>query len=289
MPLKFSKNQEDTICNLYISGIGSYLIASKFECNPTTVRNILKRHLIHTRRRDVSHVSHMRKDLVETEICNAYNDGFSIEKIAMMQKCSMSPIRRILKKHGIKFRSKYEGNVNKILLKNESRICDDYLAGSPTSALAIKFSCSKETIRGILKRHNIDRVWKFTPEAINNMRLAAIHRIKTNPSTWQMPSKSCASFLNKVENLCGVKFEREFELGGRFFDGKINSILVEVDGHFWHKSDESRRIDALKAQIAEKNKFYLYRFEVNSMADVDDKIDEYAAQLKEIFNHGNRR
>lgn len=50
----------------------------------------------------------------------------------------------------------------------------------------------------------------------------------------------------------GIKFEREYEIANFRFDFKINNILLEVNGDFWHSLDENKANDQRKATHAER-------------------------------------
>lgn len=100
-------------------------------------------------------------------------------------------------------------------------------------------------------------------------------------------SKSELAFLKKCEDLFSINLERQFELGNRFFDARYKNILIEVDGKYWHKYDKVNLNDELKEQIAQQNGFKLYRFEINGIKEIDNKISLYHDTLNEIFKGVN--
>ena len=124
------------------------------------------------------------------------------------------------------------------------------------------FVCAK---RGKNNNRFGKRLSKITKE---KMRVSHIEYAKTAPFTLQ--SKSATTFLDCIEKMIHTKIEREFELGGRFFDGKLGNILIEVDGRYWHTDNP---IDALKEEIAKKHKFVLMRFEVNNEREIPSVLE----------------
>lgn len=81
-------------------------------------------------------------------------------------------------------------------------------------------------------------------------------------------SKSATKFLDILEQLSGMRIEREFPVDGRVFDGRIGRFLIEVDGRFWHSKPKMIIIDKEKERIAQDNGYLLRRFEVNDERDL---------------------
>jgi hypothetical protein len=95
-------------------------------------------------------------------------------------------------------------------------------------------------------------------------------------------SKSCRKFLNRLENILEIKIEREFMLDYRFFDGKYKNILFEIDGPFYHSLPRQKKIDILKNNIALKNNFKLYRFEVGNVSEINKVIIKNTESINQI-------
>lgn len=114
--------------------------------------------------------------------------------------------------------------------------------------------------------------YKHSEKAKQCMRKSRINYLKTCP--FQLQSKSATMFLDELEKLNGKKIGREFELDGRFFDGKIDNILIEVDSDWWHSTQKQKRIDEQKNLIARNNGYELKRFVVNSTKDIPGVLSE---------------
>jgi len=107
----------------------------------------------------------------------------------------------------------------------------------------------------------------FSKEIREKMRIARIEYLKTKPNGVFI-SKSATVFLDELEKLIGKKIEREFELDGRFFDGKIENLLIEVDCPYWHSHLDRIAIDKQKNNIAERNGYKLKRFIISNEKDI---------------------
>jgi len=95
-------------------------------------------------------------------------------------------------------------------------------------------------------------------------------------------SKSGTLFLNQLENSLNLKIEREFNLQNKFYDGKINNILVEVDGTYFHRTSKQKKNDEYKDQLAKDHGYILYRFTVDSEKEVPKALIKYASQIEEL-------
>ena len=96
-------------------------------------------------------------------------------------------------------------------------------------------------------------------------------------------SKSGNYFLDCVENMFGIKLEREYLLGRYRFDGRCGKILIEVDGSYWHRSLKTRKRDAKKEKLAIKNGFIVVRCKVDSVDEVPERLSFYKKQIGKVF------
>ena len=88
------------------------------------------------------------------------------------------------------------------------------------------------------------------------------------------PSASATMFLDELEKRWG-KIEREVEIGGRLFDGRVGEYLIEVDSDFYHSTPKQKRIDAIKESVATRNKYTLFRFRhINDVRAVHKFFEE---------------
>ena len=98
-------------------------------------------------------------------------------------------------------------------------------------------------------------------------------------------SKSEKFFLDICESIYGIKIERQFLLGQRFYDGRFGEHLIEVDGARWHSRPKDKRNDELKNRIAEKYGFKIHRIKLNKTDEVPMALEEYKNLLDEIFKN----
>lgn len=133
------------------------------------------------------------------------------------------------------------------------------------SKLMIGRTISDETKR---KLSEAGRKRKHTDEEKRKISEARIVYMKQHPT--KFISASATKFLDVLEKLFGVKFEREYELGGRLFDGRNENLLVEVDSAYFHNLERVRKVDILKNTIAKDNDYKLVRFNIDNMKEVHD-------------------
>lgn len=136
-------------------------------------------------------------------------------------------------------------------------------------------------------RSYCDRKNKFMAEVVSDLicdatghkRSWSKHRDKSMKNLAKVvrkysPSKSANMFLLLVQETYGIEIEREYQLEGRFFDGKYKTVLFEIDGHYWHSTRKQRKIDNEKDAIARRNGFLLIRVTVNSVQEAKQRLDE---------------
>lgn len=99
-------------------------------------------------------------------------------------------------------------------------------------------------------------------------------------------SKSEKLFLDIVEVVYGVKIERQYLLGSRFYDGRFGDHLLEIDGLRWHSRPKDRKNDELKNFIAKKFGFKIHRIRLNKTDEVPMVLEQYKGLLDEIFKNG---
>jgi hypothetical protein len=104
------------------------------------------------------------------------------------------------------------------------------------------------------------------------MRKKRIEYMAVHPFTKK--SKSATRFLNELELIWNVKIIREFVLGGRYFDGKVGNLLIEVDGSYWHTLPKIIKISKQKECIAKENGYELKRFSIDTERDVPIRIEQ---------------
>lgn len=111
--MRLSTKERESILNLYNEGENTKLLASKFSVSGETIRNILKRFGISTKKHKL-----MGK---ENEICSLYMEGFNTVEIGKMFSARPTSIWNILLKRGVNIRNASECrkifNVNHLYFK----------------------------------------------------------------------------------------------------------------------------------------------------------------------------
>jgi very-short-patch-repair endonuclease len=86
-------------------------------------------------------------------------------------------------------------------------------------------------------------------------------------------------FLNLLKFYFDKSVLGSFELDGKIFDYKLGkNILIELDGEYWHSSDETKINDKLKNEIAKSNGFTLIRVNDKHVKSLD-----FLNNLKNIY------
>ena len=105
-----------------------------------------------------------------------------------------------------------------------------------------------------------------------------------------LPSKSSQQFLDKIEMMFSCKIDREYKLqyGGkpnqvRYYDGKFKNVLIELDGTYFHSTKKAQKNDTFKAHLAERFRYEVLRFELNSVSEIDRVLAENLDTLKTVF------
>ena len=128
---------------------------------------------------------------------------------------------------------------------------------------------TKDKIRqSVLSKH-----FKHSDETKKMLKELSTRLRKENPT--RGVSKSATEFLNQIEELIGQKIAREFLLGTKEYDGQIQNILIEVDGNYWHSHERHKINDSEKNALAKASGYTLFRFAVNELSEIPQKIEEY--------------
>lgn len=96
-------------------------------------------------------------------------------------------------------------------------------------------------------------------------------------------SKAEIAFGKKIKEVYGIRLVSSKKLEGRFFDYCFGKYLFELDGSFWHRTKEQLATDQLKNEIAKRNGYILYRFQLDAAKYVEVLVDRYHELFQEIF------
>ena len=114
-------------------------------------------------------------------------------------------------------------------------------------------------------------------------RYKTAKQLKPKQQFIQYTSNSERLFLDIMEAVYNIKIERQFSLNGKYYDGKLNNILIEIDGAKWHRSKKQKENDLLKEEIAKQNNYEIYRIKLNSIQEIPEAIHKNKELLNKIF------
>jgi very-short-patch-repair endonuclease len=88
------------------------------------------------------------------------------------------------------------------------------------------------------------------------------------------------NFLNVLKFYFGQSIVGSFEIDGKIFDYKLGrSILIELDGDYWHSKEEVVKNDLIKNKIAKEKGYILIR-----VSDKEVKKIEFINKIKKIYD-----
>jgi len=96
-------------------------------------------------------------------------------------------------------------------------------------------------------------------------------------------SKSAKAFIRRIEEVFDVKLTREFKIGRKSYDAKWRTLLIEIDGTYWHSHPEMILRDRLKEEIAREHGYRLIRIRVDTLEDVPVQFLKYYKRLKHVI------
>lgn len=145
--------QELEIINLYQQGLTIKTIAPMYNLSPWPLANILHKHNIEV------HRSRGRKEKIitpeeELEIIRLYQQGFSLQKIALITGIASSKVRKKITKNNIVIRP--AKTYIKITPEEESKIANLYQQGYTIEKIADMCNMSKSSIFKTIKNNKLD-------------------------------------------------------------------------------------------------------------------------------------
>ena len=142
---------------------------------------------------------------------------------------------------------------------------------------------SKESIRKGAAKMKGHVVSITTRDKIRKKALERIANKDYRSFTSITPSKMEVAWGVIVEQSFNISLERSFWLGGRCFDYKFKNYLFELDGSYWHRTEEHKKRDLLKNEIAKNNGYDLIRFPIETAKDALVSIHKNWELLGIIF------
>lgn len=124
------------------------------------------------------------------------------------------------------------------------------------------------------------RKYKHSDETKQKLREQTIRLRKENPT--KGISKSETQFLDILQEILNIKIERHYEITTKEYDGRYKNILFEVDGEYWHNKTHHKENDVTKNDLANANGYILFRFIVNEVSEINNRVLEYDNVIKNI-------
>ncbi len=206
-------------------------------------------------------IYHIRKAAQNRSIDINYNDllsdiyNLSLDKIAAKYECSISSIRKnIRKKLGILNLREY-----KKLKIDIKELIDEYSTKTQTEC-GTKLKISSTTISRILKSHGVDTTLHFGEKF--KEKISSIVKQRWLDCEYKHKMAKARASTNKISSIqlklysilddLGVSYEKEYVIGPFTFDCKINNILIECNGNYWHSLPKTMSNDELKSKYINK-------------------------------------
>jgi very-short-patch-repair endonuclease len=89
--------------------------------------------------------------------------------------------------------------------------------------------------------------------------------------------------LKRLERMYNVKIQRQYKIETKYYDGRYENHLFEIDGIAWHSSAGAVYNDRKKDELAIKHGFKLHRIRVTNH-NLNDIIGSNIRTLNEIFS-----
>lgn len=153
---KFKINGEQCleVIKLYQQGLTMQKIADIFSVGSTTIRGILKKNNIKSRK-FFDYIEKFSPEK-EAEMITLYNQGLTIKKLSEMFGLGKTTIANKLRKNKVKTREL--SDYRKIFSPEEElEVIELYKKDYSMSSLAKNFNCSVSVINNILSKHNIQK------------------------------------------------------------------------------------------------------------------------------------
>lgn len=208
--------------------------------------------------------------------------GYSSNEIESNYNISNLYFSLILEYHKIPKRDIKESRKSKRYInKLENTNIKKYGAKNPLTKGTEPWNKRNKTV---LDKYGVENVWQCIDDFVKEYSSRSKYS-KLNERVNNILKKSNIKFSHEFR----IKYEHENKTKWKFFDFKIDNILIEVNGDYWHanpniyekdeififpkrklKAKEIWEIDTYKKEIAESNGYkviYIWETELNKMND----------------------
>lgn len=122
-------------------------------------------------------------------------------------------------------------------------------------------------------------------ETRKRMSEAAVKRVQNNK---HYSSKSELLFVQLIEERYDVKLETQFRIENGAYDIKYKNHLIEIDGIYWHSTEEAKVRDKNKDELAKNNGYILHRIPITELKDIPKIFEANIELLDEVFKDDMR-
>ena len=249
-----TEERDRLIIKLYQSGDGTLIISKKLKIAKRTASKVLNRNGIIDKSRTAL-------KLPPETINHWYDSGLSLSQIAAKLSCSENAIRHHVKNPRVPAEALY-----KIPKHLRDKILHLYVVdGLSSYQIASEFGYTYQRVQNFLRRQKVS-VGSLTPA----WKAAVQRGIKHDGSSLE---KVVEQILVKLK----LTYQRQYELGEFRYDFGImdGTILIEVQGSYWHGMKNRISRDIYKRNLAIKNGkklLIIWDYELSKLEVVKCKI-----------------
>ena len=323
MKAKFTKEQKDEIVRLYtVEEKTGKEIAKIFNVNFTTIYKILNKQGIEIQTKGRNFVL-KKLGIQEFDIIKKFQETESLRSTGDFFKISVWSVKRIIKKHGCKSRTK---RVRDSLENNKDLIIRLYEEGKTgweiseivnvngqslytylhELGLNVASKRSKQ-IQNILSQnkqiiYDLYFLEKFTFSEIANiynMSVSAIEdffkankwKPRKNPYSFESSTERC---VKKILEELNIYFQSQFKIENRIYDFYLKdlNLIIEVNGDYWHanpkmfkKLNKIQKASKIRDRIKKKlAREHNYQIIFLWEDDIKNNLEKVIKKIKQYAN-----
>lgn len=244
---------ENNIISLYKSGIGSYTISKQLGISKKSVLTVLKKNNIPR--------NNKYSKLDGNKIIDLYKSGKSTGQIAKIFSVDPEAIRYHIPKEIMRT----PGESMSLIHQQADKIIKMYNSGMSSYDIADTLNITNPDCisRYLSKRHLIR----------NKTQIKELVAQKLSNSAY-FKSRIQKKFEDILIEL-GIKYDPEFAIKGWNFDIKVDNILFEIQGNYWHKFKDRIARDIKKRKLALDNGYIvvpLWEHQFNDLKSIKNII-----------------
>lgn len=255
------QDRDAFIMKFYEEGLGSHTIAQMLGISKKTVLRVLENNGI---KRNNHYGPHNQKaEKHKIKINELYDNGRSIESIANDFNIGRWAVRRVI------VNKRTPGETMSVVNGIESKVIEMYEDGLSSYDIADEL--------GIDNPDPITRFIKKCGKLRSKEEVRKLVSLKLSNKDYfkSRPHKQVESIIEEM----GIEFDSEFSIDGWNYDIKIDDLLIEVQGNYWHRLPDRVNRDMKKAELAKDNGYriiYIWDSQINrSKQLVKDLISYY--------------